>query len=531
MESLRQQFNEFTAANSTSTAAEATSEAGKLEKLKSAYQKLRTDHIATLRLKGDTEKSLHQLKADYACLETQTKASESTLIQFFQDNGIEYSSNDKEALSRSLRTLREKLDTLQVSLVSKDAAIRSLEEAKEEQEKLDQEAFENKELQAEIERLQSDWQTENRWKSRKFLAVLQDDEDEATAFLRDGGGGGSAVDLESTKEISLATSDRLISILLLTLARLLPHAGGDDDEGVNMSRLNELAFCITESLLAGDESYRELWPQFQKEATHQLSNVEKLNAKASVASDDLDVEGEIRKMQSSISEAAATMEKLMVAARANEAKKKDIDVDIKILDSCSLLLQAIEMLIKAAKELQEEITAESGAIPKDFYRKNHKWSAGLVTVAKDIGSFAKCLVDTADGVLAGAAKFEELIVASQEIAASTAQMVLTSRVKARKQSEKLLALSTRSKAVSEATATVIATCRASAIQKADEDNKIDLMSLSVHQSKRLEMEVQIRVLELEALLEKQRKKLFDIRKHQYAQSSEASQSTTKNQDT
>lgn len=521
METLRQQFNEFTAANSN--AAEATSEAGKLEKLKSAYQKLRTDHIATLRLKGETEKSLHQLKADYARLETQTATSESTLVQFFQDNGIDYSaaSDDKEeALRTSLKTLREKLDTLQVSLVSKDAAIRSLEEAKpDHQEKLDQltkaleaKRLENKEVQNSLETLRGQWQRENMWKSQKFRTLLKDDDDNQGAFLD--------VDLES-KEISLATSDRLISILLLTSSTLLPHAT-DDDGGVNMSRLNELAFCITESLLAGDESYRDLWPQFLKEARSQLSNVEKANVGNG---EELDVEGEIRKMQSSISQAAATMEKLMVAARANEAKKKDIDVDIKILDSCSVLLQAIEALIKAARELQEEITAESGAVPKDFYRKNHKWSQGLVTVAKDIGSFAKCLVDTADGVLAGAAKFEELIVASQEIAASTAQMVLTSRVKARKQSEKLQVLSSCSKAVSEATATVIATCRASAIQKADEDNQVDLMSLSVHQSKRLEMEVQIRVLELEALLEKQRKKLFDIRKHQYARN-DASQSTT-----
>ena len=106
--------------------------------------------------------------------------------------------------------------------------------------------------------------------------------------------------------------------------------------------------------------------------------------------------------------------------------------------------------------------------------------------------------------------------ASQEIAASTAQMVLASRVKAKKESEKLDRLSSSSKSVAEKTAFVVATARACASHMTERENEVDLTALSVHQSKRLEMEVQIKVLELETTLEKQRKKLFEIRKHQYA---------------
>ena len=153
--------------------------------------------------------------------------------------------------------------------------------------------------------------------------------------------------------------------------------------------------------------------------------------------------------------------------------------------------------------------------------KNQKWSQGLISAANDIGSGAKCLVEAADGVLCGRAKFEELIVASQEIAASTAQMVLASRVKARKESVKLDHLSSSSKSVAEKTAVVVATARACASQMDESENEVDLMALSVHQSKRLEMEVQIKVLELETTLEKQRKKLFDIRKHQYSKSDQS----------
>ena len=231
-------------------------------------------------------------------------------------------------------------------------------------------------------------------------------------------------------------------------------------------------------------------------------------------------------MQSSISEAALAMEKLMISARMNEAKKKDIDVDLKILDSCSGLLNAIEVLIRAARQLQAEIAADSGTVDaKEFYRKNQKWSQGLISAAHDIGSGAKCLVEAADGVICGQVKFEELIVASQEIAASTAQMVLASRVKARKESEKMDHLSSSSKTVAEKTAFVVATARACASHMTERENEIDLMALSVHQSKRLEMEVQIKVLELETTLEKQRKKLFEIRKHQYAKKTDDEKQT------
>lgn len=59
----------------------------------------------------------------------------------------------------------------------------------------------------------------------------------------------------------------------------------------------------------------------------------------------------------------------------------------------------------------------------------------------------------------GQAKFEQLTVASQEIAASTAQLVFASRVKAELQSKNLQALAVASKAVSAATGGVVAAAK------------------------------------------------------------------------
>lgn len=56
-----------------------------------------------------------------------------------------------------------------------------------------------------------------------------------------------------------------------------------------------------------------------------------------------------------------------------------------------------------------------------------------------------CSSNSADKVVNGKGKFEELIVYSKDIAASTAQLVAASRVKARPRSEKLTALKGASK--------------------------------------------------------------------------------------
>lgn len=67
--------------------------------------------------------------------------------------------------------------------------------------------------------------------------------------------------------------------------------------------------------------------------------------------------------------------------------------------------------------------------------------------------------EAADKVVAGNGKFEQLVVASQGIAASTAQLVVASRVKANRNSSNLAALSEASRDVTQATGSVVATAK------------------------------------------------------------------------
>lgn len=68
----------------------------------------------------------------------------------------------------------------------------------------------------------------------------------------------------------------------------------------------------------------------------------------------------------------------------------------------------------------------------------------------------------ADDVVSGKGKLERLIVASQGVAASTAQLVVASRVKADRHSSNLIALSAASKDVTHATGNVVATVKSCA---------------------------------------------------------------------
>jgi huntingtin interacting protein 1 len=229
------------------------------------------------------------------------------------------------------------------------------------------------------------------------------------------------------------------------------------------------------------------------------------------------VEEEMAVTSLAVNEAAQRIEEILKRSRT-EQTGVNLEVNSRILTSCTDLMKAIQMLMTRSRELQQEIVAEGMGTSndtKDFYKKNNTWSEGLISAAKQVGYGASRLVDTADKVVRGDGKFEALIVNSHDIAASTAQLVAASKVKARAKSEKLQALKSSSRTVSEATGSVVASAQSGAEIKAEAATKIDFTKLSLNQTKRLEMESQVKALELEKELEMERKRLAELRKVHY----------------
>lgn len=71
-----------------------------------------------------------------------------------------------------------------------------------------------------------------------------------------------------------------------------------------------------------------------------------------------------------------------------------LEVNGKILDSCKKLMHAIKVLIQKSRLLQAEIVAQGrgSASIKEFYKRNHRWTDGLISAAKAIGIAANLLL-------------------------------------------------------------------------------------------------------------------------------------------
>lgn len=137
------------------------------------------------------------------------------------------------------------------------------------------------------------------------------------------------------------------------------------------------------------------------------------------------------------------------------------------------------MELKRIFKKENGIFTQGTSTAKEFYKQHHRWTEGLISAAKTVGWGATALVEAADRVLAGGpgAKFEELTVCSQEIAASTAQLVVASRVKANPRSFSLSQLTEASRAVSRATGNVVA-CAKAASERYEEQDTMDFSKVT-----------------------------------------------------
>ncbi|XP_030236543.1 huntingtin-interacting protein 1 isoform X2 [Gadus morhua] len=227
------------------------------------------------------------------------------------------------------------------------------------------------------------------------------------------------------------------------------------------------------------------------------------------------VEQEMAATSAAVESAASRIEEMLNKSRAVDTGIK-MEVNERILASCTELMQAIKALVLSSKDLQRDIV-ESGrgaASMKEFYVKNSRWTEGLISASKAVGWGATVMVDAADLVVQGKGKFEELMVCSHEIAASTAQLVAASKVKADKDSSNLQRLQQASRGVAQATAGVVASTKSGKSQ-IEETDTMNFTSMTLTQIKRQEMDSQVLVLELETRLQKERERLGELRKKHY----------------
>uniref|UniRef100_A0A8C1WKR9 Huntingtin interacting protein 1 related n=1 Tax=Cyprinus carpio TaxID=7962 RepID=A0A8C1WKR9_CYPCA len=227
------------------------------------------------------------------------------------------------------------------------------------------------------------------------------------------------------------------------------------------------------------------------------------------------VDKEMAATSTAIEDAVLRMDEILSQARRDSSGVK-LEVNQSIIGSCSDLMKAIHMLVTSATDLQRDIV-ESGrgaGSVKDFYAKNSCWTEGLISASKAVGWGATQMLESADKVVTDRGKYEELIVCSHEIAASTAQLVAASKVKADRGNRKLQTLQQASRHVNDMAAVVVSSTKSGQMQ-IENKNSMDFSSMSLIKLKTEEMDSQVKVLELEKQLANERIRLGGLRKKHY----------------
>jgi huntingtin-interacting protein 1-related protein len=197
------------------------------------------------------------------------------------------------------------------------------------------------------------------------------------------------------------------------------------------------------------------------------------------------VDREMRNAAQAIAQATAKLTELRSRPADPRFSSVDLQVHQSILAAAIAITNAIAQLIQAATDTQQEIVAQGrGSNTRaQFYKRNNRWTEGIISAAKAVAVATNILIDTADGVIGGRNSPEQLIVASNEVAAATAQLVAASRVKASFMSKTQERLESASKAVTNAVRALVRQVEAIVAKRLRGEEDIDYSKLSSREFK------------------------------------------------
>ncbi|EON66276.1 hypothetical protein W97_05669 [Coniosporium apollinis CBS 100218] len=327
---------------------------------------------------------------------------------------------------------------------------------------------------------------------------------------------GSVADvLSNTKGLTRFASDDKKGDQLIGAARKAAQSTVDFFRSLQSFRLDGLEAMQKTDVVINNNN--EVQVNLQK--LSKLADAFAPRTKITNASGDLGdlVDRELTNAANAIDAATERLTKLMNKPR-DQYSTYELKIHDSILEAAIAVTNAIAQLIKAATASQQEIVREGrGTTSRTaFYKKHNRWTEGLVSAAKAVARSTNTLIETADGVISGRNSPEQLIVASNDVAASTAQLVAASRVKASYMSKTQERLEGASKAVTNACRSLVRQVQDIIAQRnRDENEAVDYSKLSGHEFKVREMEQQVEILQLENNLAQARQRLGEMRKISY----------------
>lgn len=325
-------------------------------------------------------------------------------------------------------------------------------------------------------------------------------------FIADGPSGGHADVIRTVHQFSNAIAD------VLSNTKGLTRFASDDKKSDQLVNAARRSASETVAFFRGIMSYRlDGLEDLQKtdvvinknnEVQVALNNLSKIadafapKSKVTSQTGDLGeiVDREMMNAAKAIDAATERLAKLMNKSREGYSTY-ELKIHDSILEAAIAVTNAIAKLIKAATASQQEIVNQgrgSSMSKTQFYKKNNRWTEGLISAAKAVATSTNTLIETADGVISGRNSPEQLIVASNDVAASTAQLVAASRVKASFMSKTQERLEECSKAVTNACRSLVKQVQKIIESKNKENGEdVDYAALSGHDFKIKQMEQQV----------------------------------------
>ncbi|KAK3679612.1 sla2 Src-like adaptor 2 [Vermiconidia calcicola] len=349
-------------------------------------------------------------------------------------------------------------------------------------------------------------------------------------FIADGPNSTHAEVIRTVHSFSNAIAD------VLSNTKGLTRFASDDNKGDQLTTAARRSASSTVDFFRGIMSYRlDGLEDLQKtdvvinknnDVQVALNNLSKLadalapKNKVTATSGDLSevVDREMTNAAKAIEHASERLNKLMNKPR-DQYSTYELKIHDSILEAAIAVTNAISQLIRAATASQQEIVQQgrgSSMSKTQFYKKNNRWTEGLISAAKAVARSTNMLIETADGVISGRNSPEQLIVASNDVAASTAQLVAASRVKATFMSKTQERLEQCSKAVTGACRGLVRQVQQIIESRQKEEGEdVDYSALSGHDFKVRQMEQQVEILQLENALSSARHRLGEMRKISY----------------
>jgi myosin heavy subunit len=330
------------------------------------------------------------------------------------------------------------------------------------------------------------------------------------AFIADGPNSTQADVIRTTHTFANAIAD------VLSNTKGLTRFASDDKKGDQLIAATRRSASSTVDFFRGIMSYRlDGLEDLQKtdvvinknnDVQVALNNLSKLadafapKTKVTNQSGDLGelVDREMTSAAQAIEAATERLTKLMNKPR-DQYSTYELKIHDSILEAAIAVTNAIAQLIKAATASQQEIVQQgrgSSMSKTQFYKKNNRWTEGLISAAKAVARSTNMLIETADGVISGRNSPEQLIVASNDVAASTAQLVAASRVKASFMSKTQERLEECSKAVTNACRGLVRQVQGIIDGRREGEDQVDYAALSGHDFKVRQMEQQVSFISL-----------------------------------